>query len=135
MIILAGNEVHFLSICLEGFFYGKISILCALICTPVKEVQSFPAPGLYSGIFIIYLHNQLNNLNRDSRRAIIFYALCILYVLSTVTFLADFVQLIFDVSNNSICKNIIFYQLCRRFFSIYNLTQSYCPFTFQLSKS
>ena len=77
-------------------------------CTLAKEVQSFPGPGLYSGIFIIYLHYHSN----DSRRAaVIFYAICLLYVLSTVTFVADIAQVIFEVSNNSICKNSIFYQL------------------------
>ena len=46
---------------------------------------------------------------------IVFYAICLLYVLSTGSFVSDLVALILEVGNNSICsKNIIFYQLCRR---------------------
>ena len=46
--------------CLEGFFYGKISILCVLTCiTLAKEVQLFPGQGLYSGIFAMYLFTLL----------------------------------------------------------------------------
>jgi hypothetical protein len=102
--------VWLLSLCLEGFLYGKISVLCALTCTLAKEVQLqvklFPRSGLYSGIFAIYLQCQSNN--PTGRTAIILYALCFLYVLSAVNFVADFVYLTPNVSNNSICKNIIF---------------------------
>ena len=94
-------DASFIAICLEGFFYGKISILT---CTLAKEVQLFPGPGLYSGIFAMYLQCPTNK----SRTAVILYAVCLLYVLSTVTFVTDLVALILEVSNNSICKNIIF---------------------------
>ena len=48
---------------------------------------------------------------KNSRTAIIiFYAVCLLYVLSTATFVSDLVAFILDVSaNNSICKNTIFF--------------------------
>ena len=47
-----------------------------------KEVEFFPGPGLYSGIFAIYLQCP----KKDSRAAmIVFYVLCLLYVLSTAT--------------------------------------------------
>ena len=36
----------------------------------------------------------------------LFYALCLLYILSTVDFVSDALTLILAVSNNSICKNI-----------------------------
>ena len=39
---------------------------------------------------------------------ILFYALCLLYVLSTATIVSDLVAFILEVSNNSICKNFIF---------------------------
>lgn len=108
----------FISVYVEGFFYGKI--FCALICTLSKEVQSSPGPGLYSGIFAVYLQYSGYPSN-NSRTAVIFYSLCILYILSTVTFVADFVQFILGlrVSGNSICKNIIFYQLCRQLYYPY----------------
>ena len=95
------NEAEFLSIWLEGFLYGKI---CAfkLTCTLAKEVQLFPGPGLYSGIFAMYL---LLCPSTESRTTIIhFYAVCLLYVLSTATFASDLVYFIHYVSNNPICK-------------------------------
>ena len=39
---------------------------------------------------------------------IVFYALCLLYVLSAATVVSDLATLILQVSNNPICKNIIF---------------------------
>ena len=92
---------------------------CSLPFTLAKEVRLFPGLGLYSGIFIMYLQCQSDK--STSRTAtIVFYAICLLYVLSTVSFISDLVALILGVSNNSICsKIIIFYQLCSRGLSIY----------------
>ena len=105
--MFTGADSAFIGLCLEGFFYGNISILCALTCTLAKEVQIFPCLlGLYSGIFAIYLQCHL----KESRTAIIvFYVLCLLYVLSAATIVCDLLNIILEVSNNSICKNIIFY--------------------------
>ena len=78
-----------------------------------KEAQLFPNPGLYSGIFSIYLQCP----KKDSRTAmIIFYVLFLLYVLSTATVVCDLTGLLLatvtyvGVSNNSICnlKNMFF---------------------------
>ena len=57
--------------------------------------------GLYSGIFAMYLKCQSNN---SSKPTILFYALCLLYVLSTFSIVSDlvFVTLQLEVSNNSI---------------------------------
>ena len=94
--------------CVEWFLYGKISVLIrSLTCTQLM----FPGLGIYSGIFVIYL--QLAS--KDSRTTtIIFYALCLLYILSTATVVSDLLVFIIDsdVSNNSICKNIMYYYLC-----------------------
>ena len=49
--------------------------------------------------------------NKSSGRTttIVFYAICLLYLLSTVSFISDLVALILEVSIISICsKNIIF---------------------------
>ena len=81
---------------------------------PAKEVQLFFGLGIYSGIFTIYLQFA----SKDSRTAIIiFYALCLLYVLSTATVVSELLYsrgiLDQDVSNNSICnKNIFIHSLC-----------------------
>ena len=63
------------------------------------QVQSFPNIGLYSGIFAMYLQCP----SRKSKLSIIlFYTLCLLYVLSTATFVSDLVSIVLEVSNNSI---------------------------------
>ena len=99
-------ETSLIELSIEWFLYGKISILCVLTCTLFKEVQSFPGLGIYSGIFAVYLQRPQN---KSGTASIIFYALCVLYVLSTVSALLDLVAgMIEIVSNNSICKNIIF---------------------------
>ena len=101
-------EADFLGVCLEGFFYGKLSVLrlCTETCTFPKLL--FPGIGLYSGIFVMYIQCKPD---KSRTSTILFYTLCLLYVLSTATIVADLVALILQVSNNSICKNIIFYHL------------------------
>ena len=107
--MLSRIESAFIGLYLEWFLYGKISVLCALTCTLVKDL--FPGPGLYSGIFAIYLQCP----KKESRTAmIIFYVLCLLFVLSTATVVCDLLYIIvlgiyLDVSDNSICNLNIFY--------------------------
>ena len=93
----------FMPFWLEGYLYGKI---CILTCTLSKEVQLFLGRGLglYSGIFVIYL--QLRRSKKSRTTIIHFYAVCLLYVLSTASFVSDLVSVIISVSNNSICKKI-----------------------------
>ena len=99
-------EPYFIAFCIEGFLYGKI---CSSTCTLAKEVQLFPGLGLYSGIFAMYLQCP----SKRSGTAIIhFYAVCLLYVLSTASFVCDLAALILQVSNNSICKNTFLYINC-----------------------
>ena len=106
--MITDQEAIYIALCLEGFLYGKIvSVLCALTWSlqVAKEVQLFPGLGFYSGIFAVYLQCP----SKTSRMAtIVFYALCLLYVLSTATIVSDLVAFILEVSNNFICKNIIF---------------------------
>ena len=89
---------------LEGFFFGKISVpICALTFTVAKEVQLSLGLGIYSGIFAMYLQNHL----KERRTAtIVFYVLCLLYVLSLASFISELLGSIpFKiVSNNSIFK-------------------------------
>ena len=63
--------------------------------------------GLYSGIFAMYLKCQWD---KSRKPTIVLYALCLLYVLSTVTVASDLVVITLQlvVSNKSTCKNIIF---------------------------
>ena len=96
-------EGAFVGVCLEGFLYGKmIPVLCALTCTHAREPNYwlFPGLGLYSGVFAMYLH--WTSENSTGRTPTIFYALCVLYILSTVTVVGDLLQNIFlNVSTNN----------------------------------
>ena len=113
--MLSAFDSAIIGICLEGFFYGKISVLCALTYTLAKEVQLFPGLGLYSGLFAMYLRLQRRGRKDKSRTAIIlFYVVCLLYVLSIATITSDVVTFVLEVSGYwQFCKDIIFYQLCR----------------------
>ena len=67
-----------------------------LNCTLAKEVHLFPGLGLYSGIFVIYL--QCPSESNKSRTAnIVFYVLCLLYILSAATFVGDVLGYILEV--------------------------------------
>ena len=80
--------------------------LYMLYLSLIKTSNSlFYGLGLYSGIFAMYFQGQ-SNVSRTG--TIVFYAVCLLYFLSTVTFVSDVVALILEVSNNSMCKNITF---------------------------
>ena len=39
--MITREEALFIAVCLEGFFYGKISVPCALTCTLAIEFQIF----------------------------------------------------------------------------------------------
>ena len=110
--MITQEELNVLFMCIEGFLHGMISVLCAFTCTLAKEVQSFSGLGIYSGIFAIYyLQCQVSKLSKDSESrttTAVFYALCLLYILSTVTIASDLLIYIIAVSNNYICMNIIF---------------------------
>ena len=71
-----------------------------------KKVQLFPGLGVYSGIYAIYLYCVLSKESRTT--SIIFYALCLVYVLSTATVVSDLLATVMEVSNNSLSKYIIF---------------------------
>ena len=109
--ILMTSVNGLLTIWLEGFLYGK---LCVLTCTLAKEVQLFSGLGLYSGIFAIYLQCPSK---RSGTALILFYAVCLLYVLSAATFVSDLVAVILQVSNNnSICKKYQFLSVVQTIF-------------------
>ena len=74
--------------------------------------------------------------SKKSKTTIIhFYAVCLLYLLSTATFVSDLVAVVLDVSDDSICKITIFYLMCRRESVHYllssKLTHSQCYITFR----
>jgi hypothetical protein len=130
-------EELFIVICLEGFFYGKISVLCASTRTKRFQLELFVGLGLYFGIFVIYLQ-YTSKISRT--QIILFYALCLLCVLSTATIVSNLINLIFQVSNNSIFMNIIFLNISCSFVSVncrfnFKKTQCQCYFALGLFKS
>ena len=83
---------------------------CSLPCILIKQVQLFSGLGVYSGTLAIYFQCQSNK-SSGRTTSIISYAICLLHVLTTVSFASDLAAFILleEVSNNSICsKNIIF---------------------------
>ena len=88
------------------YLKGSSTVRYALTCTFAKEVQLFPGPGLYFGIFAIYLQCPSK---RSGPALILFYAVCLLCALSTATFVSDLASFILFVSNNSIRKNTFLY--------------------------
>jgi hypothetical protein len=109
-MLTTSDTLECFSMCFEWFLFGNISVLLFVpLLLIAKEVQLFPGLGLYSGIFAIYLQCPSNN----SRTAnIVFYIICLLYVLCAAAVFSDILRFIFAVSNNSICKNIIFIINC-----------------------
>ena len=103
--MITWQELNVLLMWVEWFLYGKISVLCALTCVLLKKSKLFPGLGIYSGIFAIYSQCAL----KESRTTtIVYYALCLLYVLSTATVVTDLLLAVIEVSTNYNCKNIIF---------------------------
>ena len=84
-----------------------------LACTLANEV---PVLGFYSGIFILFLHLQRPSKDsKQSRTAIIlFYAICVLYVLSTFVIIGDFLVFVREVSKKtlSVLRFTIFINSC-----------------------
>ena len=64
--------------CLEGGLYGAV-----LLVHSSFKIDNDPIPGIYSGLFAIHLASHATKRETDSSRPnIIFYALCVLYVLT-----------------------------------------------------
>ena len=62
------------------------------ICSMFYNQSPFlnhPILGVYSGIFALYLHCHAAKKETGNTRKIIFYALCVLYLLSVVVFVLD----------------------------------------------
>ena len=113
-MFITANALEGFSMCLEGFLFGKLSVLHALtlpLPLVVKEVQLFLGLGVYSGIFALYWQCPSNESRTRTPNAI-FYILCLLYVSCAATVICDLIVYTFSVSNNSICNNIIFIISC-----------------------
>ena len=124
MSIIKIIEIALIDLCIEWFLYGKIFILCAFTCTLVKEVHLFPGLGLYSGIFATYCGQYFKlqrSRNKSKRASIIFYALCALYVLSTVNAVLDLIAIIIEIVSNCPLARISFLKIqCRTILIIHS---------------
>ena len=95
-------DFQYLGICLEGFFYGIDIYSNHCLCPKLlKQSRRCPGPGLYSGIFVLYLQYNASTKNVNERSKILFYALCLLYILSVAIFALDFII----VWNAEVSKN------------------------------
>ena len=82
---LTDHNIIYLGEFIEGFLFGEISVLPTVAPPPFLKNQQ---PGLYSGIFVLYwlcVSKKGTYLGQN----IIFYSLCVLYVLSAVVFGSD----------------------------------------------
>jgi len=85
------DRASMLGVCIEGLFYG-----------------------IYSAIFVMYLRYQTSK--KDGTNNILFYLICILYVLSIVTIVGDMVDFIFTYLDsrppaNSLILHLAFLQI------------------------
>ena len=87
------HDCYYLGICLAGFLFGTISVL-QLPALPLAKAVSFPFPGFYSGVFVLYLQCHASRTDTVKSKSIIFYALCSLYILSVGTIGFDIVSFV-----------------------------------------
>ena len=84
-------EFNYLGRCLEGFFFGMISVNSQ--AQFAKAVQHCAIPGLYSGIFAMYLQRRGSQQGTDMAKNILFYALWMLYALTMATSIIDVLEI------------------------------------------
>ena len=80
----------------ENFLFGKMVFI-----NFSRSHYDYPCPGLYSGIFAMYLQYMTSKRGTKKTTNILFYALCTLYVLTGATMIIDIITIIFAVNNNS----------------------------------
>lgn len=99
---LTEADFIYLAACLGGFFFGAIQI-----CSPTvisKVTKHYPVPGLYSGIFALYLQCRASQ-NRTDKIA--FYALSVLYVLCGVSIAVGITFNFFEIDSGTVSKTIL----------------------------
>ena len=91
-------EYTFIGLCVEGFLYGKISH-CGSCFKKCDIIAISLRLGLYSGIFAMYLQHHSSKKGTHGTKNILFFSLCVLYVLSVATVITDMAVFIYGVSN------------------------------------
>ena len=98
------TDFVYLAACLEGFFFGVIHIYSLIVIS--KLIKHYPIPGLYSGIFAVYLQCHASQ-NRTAKGInIAFYALSALYVLSAVSTTVEITFNFFEI-DGTVSKTIL----------------------------
>ena len=78
---LSPREFNYLPRCLQGFFFGAISILQLFSCLKLlKQSNINPTTGIYCDIFSMYLQLYASRNGPYRGRNILFYGLCVLYI-------------------------------------------------------
>ena len=95
--------------CLE--YVSKVSFLVKYSRSNLfSSAELIPGTGLYTAIFIMYLQYQTSKRSViDIVQNVLFYLICILYVLSVVTIIGDTVDFIITVSSSRLCRLVVFY--------------------------
>src|ERR1700735_3102039 len=93
---LKHDELLYLSGCLGGFFFGTLSAfhLSRLKSEASKAVKHYPVPGLYSGIFALYLQYHGSQKGTNKTRNILLYTLSVLYILSVTTIVLHITEIV-----------------------------------------
>ena len=97
---VSSDEFVYLALCLEWFFYGTISVQVPQF---TKIVKQHLVLGIYSGTFLMYLQQNASKDDASKRNNILFYTLCLLYVLSMVSAVLDFAMVLVSVSKVASC--------------------------------
>ena len=106
---------HHEGVCILSQMSGRILLrydttTCHTTVIPqvAKAVQHYPIPGLYSGIFAMYLQNRYGSKKDPNKgNSIVFYALCLLYVLSVVMTILNLAIVVIQAvsKNDPSCSN------------------------------
>ena len=100
------DDLHYFGNFLQGFFFGTISVNSQ--AQVAKAVQHCPIPGIYSGIFAMYLQHHESQKGTDKAKNILFYAICVLYALSVVDNIMDLILNWAQVSLDDHCCLTLF---------------------------
>ena len=90
---LNSTDIYVVGFYLEGFLFGTISVNSPVSRPSCWSTPTLPRPGLYSGIFTMYLlHHYGSQQSIDKAKNILFYALWVLYALSAATIILEILE-------------------------------------------
>lgn len=122
-------EMTVIGIVIEGFLYGT-NIFELLWIIASESLSHFACPGLYSGMFCLYIQHQASKGLDVNKTNIVLYALSILYILSGATAVLDITRFVVTEVSKTCIHN-------RNKFSVYTslsqvFTSGTSPLLFRL---